>query len=70
MCLMRVIYLFVRMDWRDGAIERAMLAVSLRDRIRNKEVRKRTRVTNITEEVTNEAALRRNRDVPQKSSCR
>ncbi|CAH2232417.1 jg19352 [Pararge aegeria aegeria] len=39
------------------AMERAMLGVSLRDKIRNVEIRRRTRVTDIAQQVENEEAM-------------
>ncbi|CAH2216950.1 jg22327 [Pararge aegeria aegeria] len=41
------------------AMERAMLGVSLRDRIRNEEIRSRTRVTDIAQRVEAEVAMGR-----------
>ncbi|CAH2216787.1 jg20575 [Pararge aegeria aegeria] len=41
------------------AMERAMLGVSLRDQIRNEEIRRRTRVADITQRHEAEAAMDR-----------
>jgi hypothetical protein len=45
MCLIR------RLNVTQRAMERAMLGVSLRDRIRNDEIRKRTKVTEIARRI-------------------
>ncbi|CAH2267251.1 jg14719 [Pararge aegeria aegeria] len=41
-----------RLRFTHRAMERAMLGVSLRDQIRNEEIRRRTRVTDIARQVT------------------